>query len=451
MSVSVRVPGLFAITSSRGVLAAMMLGLAGMAIAPAAAQTAAAAAQTAPAQAAPAAPGLTREQIDQLIAAPGDVVFIDVRRADEIATIGSVPVYLNIQASELDRFAAYIPRDRRIVTLSNHAGRARRAAAWLSGQGYTVIGAVGVEDYAAQGGTLYGRTFLTPAIAGVVAQGTRVEVIREGFDGTEGPVALPDGSIVFTENRADRLIRIAPDNSVSTYLAPSGGANSLAIGAKGELVAVQTATPRVARLQPTAQVLAGDFSGKPFSRPNDLALARTGDIYFSDPGVAPPAGTRASSPPVQTGFYRLSPRGAVTLIADDIPRPNGVALSADEKTLYVADSWGEHLIAYDVARDGSVSGRGNFARLAGFKTTPDGPVSGADGIAVDATGRVYVASSAGVEVFSPTGEGLGVIALPKQPQNLAFGGADRAQLYVVGRGSVYRIATQTRGVDRPGK
>lgn len=447
MSLTIRVSGSLATVSSRGVLAAMMLmGLAGMGAAPVAAQSAPAA------QAATAtAPSLTREQIDQLIAAPGDVVFIDVRRADEIAAIGSVPVFLNIQASELDRFAGYIPRDRRIVTLSNHAGRARRAAAWLSGQGYTVIGAVGVEDYAAQGGTLYGRTFLTPAIAGVVAQGTRVEVVREGFDGTEGPVALPDGSIVFTENRADRLIRIAPDNSVSTYLAQSGGANSLAIGAKGELVAVQTAVPRVAQLQPTARVLAANASGKPFSRPNDLALARTGDIYFSDPGAAPAAGTRASTPVAKTGFYRLSPVGRVTLITDDIPRPNGVALSADEKTLYVADSWGEHLIAYTVAADGSVSGRRNFARLAGFKTTPEGPVSGADGIAVDATGRVYVASSAGVEVFSPGGEALGVIALPKQPQNLAFGGADRSQLYVVGRGSVYRIATQTRGVDRPGK
>jgi len=424
----------------------MMAGIAGMGVVPAAAQNAPAAQN-----AAAAVPALTREQLDQLLASPGDVIFIDVRRADEIAAIGGLPVFLNIQASELDRFLPYIPRDRRIVTLSNHAGRAKRAASLLAGQGFTVIGVAGVEDYAAQGGALYGRTFLTPAIPGVVAQGTRVEVVREGFDGTEGPVALADGSIVFTENRADRLIRLAPDNSVSTFLAPSGGANSLAIGAKGELVAVQTAVPRVAQLQPSERVLAANVGGRPFNRPNDLALARTGDIYFSDPGAAPAAGTRASTPVAKTGFYRLSPAGRVTLITDDIPRPNGVALSADEKTLYVADSWGEHLIAYTIAADGSVSGRRNFARLAGFKTSADGPVSGADGIAVDAAGRVYVASSAGVEVFDPAGQPLGVIALPKQPQNLAFGGADRSQLYVVGRGSVYRIATQTRGVDRPGK
>ncbi|HEY6817502.1 MAG TPA: SMP-30/gluconolactonase/LRE family protein, partial [Croceibacterium sp.] len=404
-------------------------------------------AQGTAAAASQAEPELSREQVDALLAAPERVVFIDVRRADEVAAIGGLPAFLNIQASELDRFVAYIPRDRQLVTVSNHAGRARRAAALLRERGFTVAGVVGVEDYAAAGGTLYGRTFLTPEIAGVVAAGTRVEVIREGFDGTEGPIALADGSIVFTENRADRLVRIAPDNAVSTYLEPSGGANALALRADGELLAVQTAQPGIARLQPASEVLAAAYSGKPFNRPNDLALARGGDVYFSDPGAAPAAGTPRPATPAKTGLYRLDPRGAVSLVADDIARPNGVALSADERTLYVADSWGEHLLAFAVDADGSLSGRRQFARLAGFRSTPEGPASGADGIAVDAAGRVYVATSAGVEVFSPAGAALGTIALPKQPQNLAFGGADRAQLYVVGRGSVYRIKTLATGVD----
>lgn len=394
---------------------------------------------------------LSREQVDQLLATPGSVVFIDVRRADEVAAIGSLPVFLNIQASELDRFLAYIPRDRSIVTISNHAGRARKAAALLREQGFTVAGVVGVEDYAEAGGTLYGKKFVTPAIAGVVAPETRVEVIREGFDGTEGPIALADGSIVFTENRADRLIRIATDNSVSTYLEHTGGANALALRANGELLAVQTTQPGIGRLQPASQVIAASYSGKPFNRPNDLALARAGSVYFSDPGAAPAAGTSRPATPAKTGLYWLDPHGKVSLVADDISRPNGVALSADERTLYVADSWGEHLIAFSVAPDGALSARRNFARLAGFRNSPDGSVSGADGIAVDTAGRVYAATSAGIEVFSPDGSALGAIALPKQPQNLAFGGADRSQLYVVGRGSVYRIQTLTTGVDRPGK
>lgn len=409
--------------------------------------------ETAHAQGAAAAqsetPALSREQVDRYLATPDSVVFIDVRRADEVAAIGGLPVFLNIQASELDRFLAYIPRDRAIVTVSNHAGRARKTAALLRERGFTVAGVVGVEDYAAAGGTLYGKTFVTPAIAGVVAANTRVEVIREGFDGTEGPIALADGSIVFTENRADRLIRIAPDNAVSTYLEQTGGANALALRADGELLAVQTTQPGIARLQPASSVLAASYSGKPFNRPNDLALARSGSVYFSDPGAAPAAGTPRTA--AKTGLYWLDPRGTVSLVADDISRPNGVALSPDERTLYVANSWGEHLIAFTVAPDGGLSGRRDFARLAGFRNAPEGPVSGADGIAVDTAGRVYVATSAGVEIFSPEGAALGAIALPKQPQNLAFGGADRSQLYVVGRGSVYRIKTLTTGVDRPGK
>jgi gluconolactonase len=432
------------------------IGLA-LGIAAAAAFPATVLVETAHAQAAAGAPAqqqepeLSREQVDQLIAAPDSVVFIDVRRADEIAAIGSLPVFLNIQASELDRFVGYIPRDRQVVTISNHAGRARKTAALLRERGFTVAGVVGVEDYAAQGGTLFGKKFVTPGIAGVVAADTRVEVIREGFDGTEGPVALADGSIVFTENRADRLVRVAPDNSVSTYLEHAGGANALAVRGNGELIAVQTTQPGIARLQPASSVLAASYSGKPFNRPNDLALARTGSVYFSDPGAPPAAGVPRPAPPAKTGLYWLDPRGKVSLVADDISRPNGVALSPDERTLYVANSWGEHLIAFTVAPDGGLSARRDFAKLAGFRNAPEGPVSGADGIVVDAGGRVYAATSAGIEVFSPQGAALGVIALPKQPQNLAFGGADRSQLYVVGRGSVYRIKTLTTGVDRPGK
>ena len=396
-------------------------------------------------------PLLKREQIDQLLAQPDKVVFIDVRRPDEIASLGGLPAYLNIQNSELDRFLAYIPRDRAVVTVSNHAGRAAKAASLLRAKGFNVVGAAGVENYAAEGGTLSGKLYQTSAIEGVVKAGTRVEVIREGFDGTEGPVALADGSIVFTENRADRLVKIAPDGSVSTYLDKTGGANALALRANGELIAVQTTTPAVAVLQPGSHVIAEKYSGKPFNRPNDLALARSGSIYFSDPGAPPAAGATPPAAPAKTGLYWVDPHGKVALVADDIRRPNGVALSPDEKTLYVADTWGDTLLAYTVQPNGSLTGRRPFAKLAGFKNGPQGPSGGADGIAVDQTGRVYVATGAGVEVFSPDGAALGVIALPKQPQNLAFGGKDHSQLYVVARGSVYRIATLTKGVDRPGK
>ncbi len=408
-------------------------------------------AQQAPATTPAATPKLDKARIDALLSTPDKVVFIDVRRADEISALGGLPVFLNIQISELDRFLAFIPRDRQVVTVSNHAGRAAKAGALLAAKGFNVVGVVGVEDYAAEGGSLYGQKIVTPEIAGVFAAGTRVEVVREGFEGTEGPIALADGSILFTENRADRIVKLGLDGSVSTYLEKTGGANALALSAKGELLAVQTAPSAIAVLQPAKKVLADKFEGKPLGRPNDFALARNGNIYFSDPGANPAPGAAAPVTPPKTGFYWLDKKGKVHLIADDIRRPNGVALSADEKTVYVANTQGEYLLAWTANADGSLSARRDFAKLAGFKTTPTGPTSGADGIVVDKDGRVFVTSTVGIEIFSPEGQPLGVIKLPKQPQNLAFGGKDHSHLYAVGRGSAYRIATLTKGVDRPGK
>jgi len=394
---------------------------------------------------------LDRARIDSLLADPDEVVFIDFRRADEIAATGGFPAYLNIQLSELDRFLDFIPANRAIVTVSNRAGRARRGAVLLGERGFNVIGAAGVLDYQDQGGTLVGRRFDTPEIAGVVAAGTRIEVIREGFAATEGPVALDDGSLAFTENAANRVVRIAADGSISTHVAEAGGPNALAINAAGEIIAVQTASPAIAVIAPQPRILAASYQDRPFNRINDLALARNGHIYFTDPGVVPlpPAGQPRIQP--VTALYHLDPAGTVSLVASDVLRPNGVVLSPDERTLYVADTWSQHLLAYSVATDGSLSARRNFASLAGFAELPDGATSGADGIAVDAEGRVYVATRAGIEVFSAGGEALGVIPLPRQPQNLAFAGPDRSHLYAVGRGSVFRIPTLTHGVDRPGK
>jgi gluconolactonase len=144
--------------------------------------------------------------------------------------------------------------------------------------------------------------------------------------------------------------------------------------------------------------------------------------------------------------YRIKPNGEVVRIAKDIERPNGIQLSPDEKALYVANTAGEYVFAYDVAEDGSISGKRNFAKLEGYRKTDNGSFSsGADGLAIDAKGRLYVASTSGIQVFSTAGEALGIIPLPKAPQNLAFAGKDKNTLYVVGRGAAYRIAVLTPG------
>jgi gluconolactonase len=289
----------------------------------------------------------------------------------------------------------------------------------------------------------------TPAIAGVTAAGTAIEIVKEGFDGTEGPLPRPDGGILFTENRAGRIVRIAADGATSVWH-PASGANALAYNPKGQIVAALTASPAIgigvvdAGVEP--RLLVKDHSGRPFGRPNDLIVGKHGQVYFTDPGVAAAAG----EPPTPTAVYQLASDGRLTLIASDVARPNGVALSPDERRLYLADTPGEWIIAFDLDEQGAVKGRRNFAKLA-TQPSDTGPRGGADGLAVDEDGRLYVASSLGVQVFSPDGKALGIIALPKSPQNLAFAGKDRSVLYVVGRGSVYRLATLTHGPHRAGK
>lgn len=294
----------------------------------------------------------------------------------------------------------------------------------------------------------HAEVLVTPAISGVVAGGTRIEFIKDGFKGTEGPVALPDGSLAFTETQANRITRIAPDGTTSVFLENSNGSNGLGFNGRGELITAQVAQTRVGVVYPQGKerTLADNFEGAPFGRPNDLVVDRRGGVYFTDSGANPtPDQAAPAKVTARPAVYYITPGGVLQRIAHDIERPNGIQLSPDEKVLYVANTLGEHVLAYDVAADGSVSGKRNFARLAGWKKTDSGYSSGADGLAVDEQGRLYVASNAGIEVFTAAGEALGAIPLPKKPQNLAFSGVGKKTLYVVGRGEAHRIAVLTPG------
>ncbi|MFZ5528498.1 MAG: SMP-30/gluconolactonase/LRE family protein [Pseudomonadota bacterium] len=297
---------------------------------------------------------------------------------------------------------------------------------------------------------------VTTGIPGVVASGAAIELIKEGFSGTEGPVALPDGSFAFTETQAARITRIAPDGAISTLLENTNGANGLGFGAHGELYAVQVLQPRVGIIHPPerAKTLVERYEGAGFGRPNDLVVSQLGHVYFTDSGAnrtAPPAGAapaaaKTEQPPTnKPAVYRIGNDGSVKRLANDIERPNGIQLSPDEKVLYVANTAGEYVLAYDLADDGTLGAKREFAKLAGYRQTDTGWSSGADGLAVDARGRLYVASTAGIQVFSPEGQALGIITLPKAPQNIAFAGPGKRTLYAVGRGAAYRIATLTAG------
>lgn len=301
-------------------------------------------------------------------------------------------------------------------------------------------------------GALAAAPATTPAIEGVVRAGTPVEMLHEGFEAVEGPMPDTDGGVLFTNNAAGRILRIAPDGTLSTWFEAPLGANALTRTPAGDVVATLQKSLAIGVVKPGAQprILASGFEGKAFNRPNDLVADSRGNIFFTD---TIPLGF-TGEPSLPSALYRLDAGGTLVRIATDIPRPNGVALGPDERTLYVANTSGEWVLAYALDARGVPGERREFARLVlpparEGASPPNG--AGADGLAVDREGRLYVATTVGVQVFSPQGAALGIIPVPRQPQNLAFAGTDRSQLYVVGRGAVFRIATLTGGPDRPGK
>ncbi len=290
---------------------------------------------------------------------------------------------------------------------------------------------------------------VAPDIPGVVMAGTKVQVLKDGLDGTEGPIAMPDGSVIFSEINANRMVRIDRDGNFSTFLENTGGTTGVAFDRQGRLFAavVPWGSTKFSIIYPESakKVVIDNYDGKPFGRPNDLAIARNGGMYFTDSANAQP---RPAEPlPLPAAFYYLPPGSAkATQILTDVGFPNGVILSRDEKVLYLNNSSGEYLLAFDVQPDGSLTNRRNFAKYDGVRTNAAGAVSsGADGLAIDSQGRVYVAASNGVQVFTPQGQHLGTIPTPRPPQNLAFAGAEKKTLFIVGRGVVSKVQMVAEG------
>ena len=286
---------------------------------------------------------------------------------------------------------------------------------------------------------------IAPNIPDVVAAGTKVQVLKDGLDGTEGPITMPDGSLLFTETTGNRVTRIDKDDKFSTFQENTNGSNALAFDKKGRLYSVQTVKMQVGIIYPkgSEKVLTDNYQGTPYARPNDLTIDKKGGIYFSDAGLNPDQ--NPPPPPMPLAVYYITPAGKVIRVAEGIVRPNGVLLSRDEKVLYVNDTNGEYLLAFDVQSDGTLKNRRNFAKYDGVTRTPQRITSGADGLAIDSQGRVYVCTQVGIQVFSPKGQALGKIPLSRQPQNMAFAGPNKKTLYIVGRGAAFKIQMQAQG------
>jgi gluconolactonase len=266
-------------------------------------------------------------------------------------------------------------------------------------------------------------------IAGV---GAPTEV-QGGFMFTEGPLwRAADGVLLFSDVQGNRIHKLTPPSTFEVFRDPSGNANGLALDAQGLLVACEGGMKRVTRTlaNGTVMSIASMNAGAALNSPNDVIVRSDGTIYFTDPNYAAPANkTQAFE-----GVFRISPQGTLSTVDTGLQRPNGIALSPDEKTLYVADQPMNRVMRYTVNPDGSTSAATSFITTAGSP----------DGMAVDDAGNLYVAA-AGIEVFDPAGATIGTVMVPKAPANCTFGGADRRTLYITARSSLYQVRLNVPG------
>jgi gluconolactonase len=264
------------------------------------------------------------------------------------------------------------------------------------------------------------------------------ERLATGFQFTEGPIWLPDGSLLFSDIPANRIYRWTAESNIEVWREPTGNSNGLTLDREGRLIACEHTTRRVSRTEGDGTVitLAAQYQGKRLNSPNDVVVKSDGTIYFTDPpyGIEPEEGEQPCN-----GVYRILMDGTIELLIDDFDRPNGLAFSPDESILYVDDSPRRHVRAFDVQADGRLTNSRILADL-------DHPQPGSpDGMKVDEAGHLIVTGATGIWVFEPDGTHLGVIVTPERPANCAWGDADRKSLYSTARTSLYRIQVKVPG------
>lgn len=312
-----------------------------------------------------------------------------------------------------------------------------------------------------------------PASEILASNATVKEIFSTGETFLEGPTMSPDGELYFSDiamlngkpGKAGIIWSLNPATGDSkVFRSPSGMSNGLMFDAEGNLVVCEGADFGGRRVTRTnmktgkSEIIAGLYQGRPFNAPNDLAIDEKGRIYFTDPRYV-------GAEPIEQfvmGVYRIDTNGTVHLVAANVDKPNGIIISPDQKTLYVAnadfpgngnlrflpDTFGVvkptgrgSIIAYNLMTDGTLQLKSTF--------TDFGSSRGADGMAIDVEGNLYVAMGDVVEVFSPQGKKITEIKTPAAT-NLCFGkGRFSKTLFIVGGKSVYTVETKKEGYNIP--
>ncbi|MET0529974.1 MAG: SMP-30/gluconolactonase/LRE family protein [Microvirga sp.] len=278
-----------------------------------------------------------------------------------------------------------------------------------------------------------------------------LEKLADGCRWAEGPAYFPAGRfLIWSDVPNDRLMRFdETSNTVSVFRSPSGYANGNTVDRQGRLVTCEHGNRRVTRTEHDGSitVIASHHDAKRFNSPNDVVVKSDGSIWFTDPAYGIDSdyeGHKSDSEIGACHVYRVDPHnGAVSIVADDFVRPNGLAFSPDEKILYVVDTGAthvddgpRHIRAFKVADDGSLSGGDVF-------TTCSAGLF--DGFRLDEAGRIWTSAGDGVHCYEPDGTLIGKILVPEAVANVVFGGVKRNRLYICATTSLYAIMLPVNG------
>jgi gluconolactonase len=301
------------------------------------------------------------------------------------------------------------------------------------------------------------------ALDDLIDPNSNVEIVAEGFEWSEGPVWIKDGQyVLFNDIPQNTLFRWDEHQGLSIFLRPAGyamgenppgnelGSNGLYVNPlNGQLIMCDHGNRCIAALNMgkwNKKVLVDRFEGKRFNSPNDLTISSSGHIYFTDP----PYGLKNlnNNPEKElpfNGVFHWSPSGQVSLVTKELPFPNGIGLSPDEKTLYVANSGQEPIwLAFEVDEKGATNKGRTFYDASVLRDK--GYRGGCDGLAVDYQGNLWATGPGGVLVISPEGTLLGIIQVGQATSNCCFGGADLNELYITADMYLCRIKVKTHGI-----
>jgi gluconolactonase len=275
-------------------------------------------------------------------------------------------------------------------------------------------------------------------LSAVVASDAKVEKLVGECKFTEGPAYSPQGFLLFSDIPNNRIVRRDDDGKVTDYLNPSGQANGLVFDAAGHLYACQGGARRVVKINAVdgkIEVLADKYDGKKINSPNDLALDGQGGLYFTDPRYGSNEGVEQTV----MGVYYVSADGKVSRVIEGLPRPNGILVTPNGKSLIVANPNVREIRSYPITGPGKI-GEGKVIFTGDEQLDGGGP----DGMAHDADGRIY-ATYKTIVVLSAYGDLIGRIDVPEKPANCTFGGKDGKTLFITARTSLYGVAMKVAG------